>query len=90
VLSYIDARKKRFWNTIPSIPSCILRKNFQNNVLVHSIIKIPQDTFIFLATAGIVLHLYPVSVVCISPKWQVWRTEVIDGVLHYAVILVLI
>jgi hypothetical protein len=38
-VSYTSARKKRAWN---SIPACILlRKNLQNDVLMHSVTKIP-------------------------------------------------
>jgi hypothetical protein len=35
--SYIDARKKRFWN---AVPVCVLRKNFCNGVPAHSITEI--------------------------------------------------
>jgi hypothetical protein len=42
VVSYINARKHRFQN---AIPSCVLlRKNFQNGIPVHCVTKIPLVT----------------------------------------------
>jgi hypothetical protein len=38
-VSYINARKKRFWNTVPAC--VLLRLNFQNGVPAHSVKKCP-------------------------------------------------
>jgi hypothetical protein len=35
---HADARKERFWN---NILACVLRKNFWNGALAHSVTKIP-------------------------------------------------
>jgi hypothetical protein len=36
---YTDPRKRRFWNAV--LGCILLRKNFQNSVLAHSVTKIP-------------------------------------------------
>jgi hypothetical protein len=64
-VSYIDAREKRFQNTIPAC--ALLRKNFSNNILACSVTKISMENHGGMIVTGETLDLST------SALWQSYQ-----------------